>query len=118
MSKGIHEYRHDPRNREILICVNGEHVLREEATVSVFDSGFVLGDGIWEGLRVHHGRIAFLDAHLDRLYEGAKALDLDIGLDRPGLTEALYRRPSLQCLRGAPTRRVCCSSDSRQTSLR
>ena len=81
MSKGTHEYRPDPRNREILIYVNGEHVPREEATVSVFDSGFVLGDGIREGLRVHHGHIAFLDAHLDRLYEGAKALDLDIGLD-------------------------------------
>ena len=81
MSKGTHEYRPDPRNREILIYVNGGHVPREEATVSVFDSGFVLGDGIWEGLRVHHGHIAFLDAHLDRLYEGAKALDLDIGLD-------------------------------------
>lgn len=90
MSKGTHEYRPDPRNREILIYVNGEHVPREEARVSVFDSGFVLGDGIWEGLRVHHGRIAFLDAHLDRLYEGAKALDLDVGLDRPALTGALY----------------------------
>ena len=90
MSKGTHEYRPDPRNREILIYVNGEHVPREEARVSVFDSGFVLGDGIWEGLRVYHGRIAFLDAHLDRLYEGAKALDLDVGLDRPALTGALY----------------------------
>ena len=89
MSKGTHEYHSDPRNREILIYVNGEHLPREEARVSVFDSGFVLGDGIWEGLRVHRGRIAFLDAHLDRLYEGAKALDLDIGLDRPALTEAL-----------------------------
>ena len=90
MSKGTHEYRHDPRNREILIYVNGEHVPREEARVSVFDSGFVLGDGIWEGLRVHRGRIAFLDAHLDRLYEGAKALDLDVGLDRTALAEALH----------------------------
>ena len=90
MSKGTHEYRPDPRNREILIYVNGEHVPREEAKVSVFDSGFVLGDGVWEGLRVHRGRIAFLDSHLDRLYEGAKALDLDIGLDRRALTETLY----------------------------
>ena len=90
MSKGTHEYRDDPRNRTILIYVNGEHVPRDEARVSVFDSGFVLGDGVWEGLRVHRGRIAFLDAHLDRLYEGAKALDLDIGLDRGRLTEALH----------------------------
>jgi branched-chain amino acid aminotransferase len=57
----------------------------------VFDSGFILGDGVWEGLRVHHGRIAFLGAHLERLYEAAKAIDLDIGLDRAALTAALYR---------------------------
>ena len=75
MSKGTHEYRPDPRNREIPIYVNGGHMPREEARVSVFDSGFVLGDGIWEGLRVHRGHIAFLEARLDRLYEGAKALD-------------------------------------------
>ena len=90
MSKGTHEYRPDPRNEGILIYVNGEHVTRNEAKVSVFDSGFVLGDGVWEGLRVHRGRIAFLDAHLDRLYEGAKALDLDIGLDRAALAGALH----------------------------
>ena len=63
---------------------------REEARVSVFDGGFVLGDGVWEGLRVHRGCIAFLDTHLDRLDEGAKALDPDVGLERPALTEALY----------------------------
>ena len=90
MSKGTHEYRPDPRNEGILIHVNGEHVPRNEAKVSVFDSGFVLGDGVWEGLRAHRGRIAFLDAHLDRLYEGAKALDLDIGLDRAALAGALH----------------------------
>ncbi len=90
MSKGTHEYRDDPRNRDILVNVNGELVRRDQARVSVFDSGFVLGDGVWEGLRAHNGRIAFLDAHLDRLYEGAKALDLDIGLSRAGLSRRLY----------------------------
>ncbi len=90
MSKGTHEFRPDPRNEGILIYVNGDLVPRDEARVSVFDSGFVLGDGVWEGLRVHRGHIAFLDAHLDRLYEGAKALDLDIGLDRLALAEALH----------------------------
>ncbi len=88
--KGTHEYREDPRNHDVLIYVNGEHLRREDARVSVFDSGFVLGDGVWEGLRVHRGRVAFLDAHLDRLYEGARALDLDIGMDREALTAALY----------------------------
>ncbi|MCP5151740.1 MAG: aminotransferase class IV [Ectothiorhodospiraceae bacterium] len=86
MAKGTHEYVDDPRNAEILISVNGELVPRARAVVSVFDSGFVLGDGVWEGLRLHNGKVAFLDAHLDRLYEGAKALDLDIGLDRAALT--------------------------------
>jgi branched-chain amino acid aminotransferase len=91
MAQGTHHSSDDPRNRDILIYVNGELLPRERATVSVFDSGFILGDGIWEGLRVHRGRIAFLAAHLDRLYEGAKAIDLDVGLDRPALTAALYR---------------------------
>ena len=76
--------------RRILISVNGALKPRAEAVVSVFDSGFVLGDGVWEGLRVHKGRIAFLDQHLDRLYEGAKAIAMDIGLDREALVRRLY----------------------------
>ncbi len=91
MAKGTHEYQDDPRNAGILIYVNGELLPREQASVSVFDSGFVLGDGVWEGLRLHRGRLLFLDDHLDRLYAGARALDFDIGLDRQGLTDALYR---------------------------
>ena len=80
MTTGTHAFDEDARNRDILVSVNGELVRREEARVSVFDSGFVLGDGVWEGLRLHNGRVAFLEAHLDRLYQGAKALDMDIGL--------------------------------------
>jgi branched-chain amino acid aminotransferase len=91
MTQGTHEFVDDPRNAAISIYVNGELKPRAEAVVSVFDSGFVLGDGVWEGLRVHAGRIAFLDQHLDRLYEGAKAIDLDIGLSRDELARALYR---------------------------
>lgn len=91
MAKGTHEYQDDPRNEDILVYVNGELVPRQKAKVSVFDSGFVLGDGVWEGLRLHNGHIAFLQAHLDRLYEGAKAIDVDIGLSRDDLTSALYR---------------------------
>jgi branched-chain amino acid aminotransferase len=90
-TRGTHHATDDPRNRDILIYVNGELYPRERAMVSVFDSGFILGDGVWEGLRVHHGRMAFLEAHLDRLYEAAKAIDLEIGLDRAALTAALYR---------------------------
>ena len=80
MAKGTHDYSDDPRNRDILISINGELKPRSEAVVSVFDSGFILGDGVWEGLRVHNGRVAFLERHLERLKQGAKALDLDIGL--------------------------------------
>lgn len=90
MAQSIHEFADDPRNDRILIHVNGELKPRNEAVVSVFDSGFVLGDGVWEGLRVVDGQPAFLDAHLDRLYEGAKAIALDIGLDRAALTRAIH----------------------------
>lgn len=85
-----HDYIDDPRNAGIQIWINGELFAREAAKISVFDSGFILGDGVWEGLRVHDGQIAFLDRHLDRLYEGAKAIDMDIGLTPDALTTALY----------------------------
>jgi branched-chain amino acid aminotransferase len=79
----------DPRNATILINVNGELKPRAEAVVSVFDSGFMLGDGVWEGLRVHRGRIAFLDRHLDRLFEGARALAMDLGISRDAMAKRL-----------------------------
>ncbi|MGZ8361665.1 MAG: aminotransferase class IV [Allosphingosinicella sp.] len=90
MAKGTHDSAPDARNASILISVNGELKPRDQAVVSVFDSGFVLGDGVWEGLRVHKGRIAFLDLHLDRLFEGAKSIAMDIGLTREVLTRRLY----------------------------
>jgi len=89
MGKGTHEFAQDPRNDSILINVNGLMTPRAEATISVFDSGFMLGDGVWEGLRVLRGKIAFLEAHMDRLYEGAKAIAMDIGLTRDELTARL-----------------------------
>ena len=88
--KGTHEYQDDPRNASILIDINGELFPRNEAKVSVFDSGFVLGDGVWEGLRVHHGKIAFLDRHLERLYDGAKALDMEMEVTPEQLANRLY----------------------------
>lgn len=84
-----HQAEDDLRNESILIYVNGRIVPRAEATVSVYDSGFMLGDGIWEGLRLYNGVWAFLDEHLDRLFEAAKAIDLDIGLDRAAVIAAL-----------------------------
>jgi branched-chain amino acid aminotransferase len=89
MTKSMHDVS-DPRNASILININGELKPRDEALVSVFDSGFMLGDGVWEGLRVHKGRIAFLDRHFDRLFEGAKAIAMDIGLSRDELAGRLY----------------------------
>ncbi len=85
-----HTYQQDERNENILININGDLVPRAQATVSVFDSGFILGDGIWEGLRVHKGRIPFLDRHLKQLWEGAAALDLDMGMSRDDLSQRLY----------------------------
>lgn len=90
MAQGAHAYIDDPRNADVKIWINGELCPRKDAKISVLDSGFMLGDGVWEGLRVHDGKIAFLDRHLDRLEEGAKALDYDLGISREDLTRALY----------------------------
>ncbi len=90
MAQGTHDFTPDPRNASVRININGRLVPRAEAAVSVFDSGFLLGDGVWEGLRVHSGRIAFLDQHLDRLWEGAKAIFMDIGISRAELEQRLY----------------------------
>ena len=89
MLKGTHEFEPDARNADIQVYVNGELVPRDAAAVSVFDSGFLLGDGVWEGIRLHRGRILFLEEHLDRLYAGATAIDLDIGLSREALASRL-----------------------------
>ena len=91
MGKGTHSYVADARNDSVIIDINGEHFSRPDAKVSVFDSGFMLGDGVWEGLRVHEGRIAFLSRHLDRLYRGAKAIAMDIGISPEDMITRLYR---------------------------
>lgn len=95
MTHSTHAYAADPRNDAILIDINGTLHPRSEARVSVFDSGFVLGDGVWEGLRVHPGPdgkgvIVFLDRHLNRLWEGAKTLDFDMRISKDALTARLY----------------------------
>jgi branched-chain amino acid aminotransferase len=88
---GSQDFSADPRNEKVLIYLNGALVPREEARVSVFDAGFVLGDGVWEGLRLHKGRLLFLGTHLERLYDGARAIALDIGLSREEMVQALRR---------------------------
>ena len=84
-----HQAEEDSRNETVLIYVDGQIVPKAEAKVSVFDSGFMLGDGVWEGLRLYNGRWAFIDEHLDRLFAAAKAIDLSIGLNREQIKEAL-----------------------------
>ena len=84
-----HQAEEDARNEAILIWLNGRVVPKAEALISVYDSGFMLGDGVWEGIRLYDRRWAFLDEHLDRLFEAAKAIDLDIGMDRAALTRAV-----------------------------
>ena len=89
MTHSTHTYQDDDRNQSILININGDLYERNKAKVSVFDSAFMLGDGVWEGLRVHQGKIPFLKKHLDRLYAGAKALDFHPGLAKDKLAQRL-----------------------------
>jgi len=84
-----HQAEEDARNEDILIYLNGRIVPKAQAVVSVYDSGFMLRDGVWEGLRLYDGKWSFLDDHMDRLFEAAKAIDLDIGMDRNGVISAL-----------------------------
>ena len=84
-----HDALDDERNKSILIYVNGELKPRDQATVSVYDSGFMLGDGMWEGMRLYDGVWAFFDEHMDRLFNSCKAVSLDIGMDREGVRQAI-----------------------------
>lgn len=88
-TRGTHQALPDPRNDGVLVWIDGTLVPREDAKVSVFDSAFLVGDGVWEGLRLVNGRFAHLDRHLDRLVQGAAAIGLEIGRTREELHDAL-----------------------------
>jgi len=88
---GTHNAVHDERNENILIYVNGELVPRNEAKISVFDSGYLVGDGVWEALRLHDGVLVFLDEHLDRLWQGAATIGMNVGMTREKLTEKIWQ---------------------------
>ena len=88
---GTHEYEEDSRNQDVLISVNGEITPRQNAKVSVFDAGFLLGDGVWESFRLHKGTIAFAEDHLDRLFRGAESISLDMGLSHTEILEEIGR---------------------------
>lgn len=91
MTRGTHDALPDARNENILIYINGDLVPRDQARISVFDSGYLVGDGVWEALRLHDGVFVFVEEHLDRLFQGAKTIALDIGMTRQELHDALYQ---------------------------
>lgn len=91
VARGTHDSVADDRNDSILIYVNGKMLPRDDAKISVFDSGYLVGDGVWEGLRMHRGVFVFLEDHLDRLFEGARMIFLDIGKSREELKAALVQ---------------------------
>ena len=86
---GTHNAVHDERNDNVLIYVNGELVPRNDAKISVFDSGYLIGDGIWEALRLHEDVLVFLDEHLDRLWQGAATIGMKMNMTREELTGKL-----------------------------
>ena len=88
--QGTHDYLDDPRNLEVLVYVNGNFFPRQDAKISVFDSGFLLGDGVWEGIRLYNGKLLFLEEHLERLFWGASKIDMDLGKSLGEITEILY----------------------------
>lgn len=91
MIHGTHNAIDDPRNEQILIYVNGELLPRKEAKISVFDSGYLVGDGIWEAVRLHKGVLVFLDQHLDRLWQAAATVGMDMKMTRKELTDTIRR---------------------------
>ena len=88
--RGTHDYVEDLRNAEVLVYINGKFYPRQDASISVFDSGFLLGDGVWEGIRLHNGKFLFLEQHLERLFWGASQIDMDIGKTIEEVTSILY----------------------------
>jgi len=91
MAKGTHNYLEDDRNNNIKIYINGKILSRMDASISVFDSGFLLGDGVWEGIRLLNGKLVFLDEHLERLFFGAKKLDINIGYSYKKLVKIIHK---------------------------
>jgi len=91
MTHGTHNALDDPRNEDVLVYINGELLHRNDAKISVFDSGYLVGDGVWEGLRLHDGVLVFLKDHLNRLFQGAKAIGMDLKMSREEITETIHK---------------------------
>jgi branched-chain amino acid aminotransferase len=91
MTHGTHNAVEDSRNQNVQIYINGELLPRADAKISVFDSGYLVGDGVWEGFRLHHGVLVFLDEHYDRLFQGAKTIGMDLKMSRDEITRAIWK---------------------------
>ncbi|HET8864302.1 MAG TPA: aminotransferase class IV [Gracilimonas sp.] len=91
MAHGTHNAVDDPRNKNVLIYINGELFPRSEAKISVFDSGYLVGDGVWEGFRLHKGVLVFVKEHYDRLFQGAKTIGMDLKMTRQEITDAIWK---------------------------
>jgi branched-chain amino acid aminotransferase len=91
MVHGTHNAEHDARNETVKIYVNGEFLPRSEAKISVFDSGYLVGDGIWEGIRLHKGKLAFIDDHMNRLWEASKSTGINLPWTKAELIELIYK---------------------------
>ena len=85
-----HDYIKDSRNENILIYINGKYFTRSKASISVFDSGFLLGDGVWEGIRLHNNRLIHLKEHINRLFDGAKTISLEIHMTKDEIINAIW----------------------------
>ena len=101
-----HDAEEDVRNREIQIYINGSLFHRDDAKVSVYDSGFLLGDGMWEGMRLYNGKWAFFDDHMDRFFNSCKAVDLEVGMDKAGILAALTMTAKANNMTAARQRRM------------
>jgi len=115
MAKGTHSYLEDNRNKNIKIYVNGKIFSRRDASISVFDSGFLLGDGVWEGIRLLNGELVFLDEHLKRLFFGAKQLDINIGYSPEELIEIIYKTLSANDMKNGVHIRLIVSRGLKKT---
>ena len=91
MATGTHSYLEDGRNKTIKIFINGSIYLREDAKISVFDSGFLLGDGVWESFRLHNTHLCFIKQHINRLYDGANSIDIKIPLTKKQLLNTIEK---------------------------
>lgn len=115
MISGTHSALPDPRNDNIKIYINGELLPRSEAKISVFDSGYLIGDGVWEAFRLHNGVLVFLDEHLDRLFQGAKAIGMDLGMNREQLVDTVWKTLEANNMEDGVHVRLMCTRGIKKT---